>query len=85
MMVIIHNLVSVHRVTEKSRVRKRHNTIIPGNPEQVTDGAKHISTLKAREEEQKRRRLAAEEEIDKVRKARNQLRPSTIDYTSREG
>lgn len=74
----------MHRVTEKPRVRKRHNTIIPGNPEQVTDGAKHISTLKAREEEQKRRRIAAEEEADKVRKARNQLRFATIDHIPRE-
>lgn len=38
--------------------------------EKVAEAAKQISTLKAREDEQKKRRQSAEEETDKIRKAR---------------
>lgn len=40
---------------------------------QVTEAAKQISTLRAREEEQIRRRKAAEEAADKSRKARHSI------------
>lgn len=38
--------------------------------EQVSEAAKQISTLKAREDDQNKRRKAAEEESDKIRKVR---------------
>lgn len=38
--------------------------------EQVSEAAKQISTLKAREDEQRKRRQSAEEETDKIRKVR---------------
>lgn len=38
--------------------------------EQVAEAAKQISTLKAREDEQKKRRQSAEEEAEKIRKVR---------------
>lgn len=37
---------------------------------QVSEAAKQISTLKAREDEQKKRRRLAEEEAEKIRKVR---------------
>lgn len=46
--------------------------------EQVSEAAKQISTLKAREDEQRKRRLAAEEDTDKIRKARTNISSAAV-------
>lgn len=46
--------------------------------EQVAEAAKQISTLKAREDEQKKRRQSAEEEAEKIRKVRRVAAARTI-------